>query len=105
VLRQAGSRLASSVRATDIIGRLGGDEFGIIPRGAITSRRAGFAAEKVRDVMRQPFTLRDGAVVEIGASVGFAISPHHGRTSVELLQWADAAMYANKRSRRSAIRV
>jgi diguanylate cyclase (GGDEF)-like protein/PAS domain S-box-containing protein len=101
VLRQAGSRLAATVRASDIVGRLGGDEFGIIPRGAVSSRWAILAAEKVRDAIRHPFTLRDGAIVEVDASVGFAMSPQHGRTSFELMQWADAAMYTNKRSRRA----
>jgi diguanylate cyclase (GGDEF)-like protein/PAS domain S-box-containing protein len=99
VLRQAGSRLAASLRATDIVGRLGGDEFGVIPKGALSAQNAALAAEKIRAALREPFVLSDGGTASVDASVGFAISPQDGRTSGELFRRADAVMYAAKRTR------
>jgi diguanylate cyclase (GGDEF)-like protein/PAS domain S-box-containing protein len=99
VLRQAGSRLAATLRATDIVGRLGGDEFGVIPKGGLTARSASLAAGKIRAALRQPFVLSDGTTASVDASVGFAISPLDGRTSGALLRRADARMYATKRTR------
>jgi diguanylate cyclase (GGDEF)-like protein/PAS domain S-box-containing protein len=98
VLRQAGRRLAAALRATDIVGRLGGDEFGIIPRGALNAATATLAAAKIRTALQQPFVLSAGATASVDASVGFAISPADGRTSTDLLRRADAAMYAAKRT-------
>jgi diguanylate cyclase (GGDEF)-like protein/PAS domain S-box-containing protein len=99
VLRQVGSRLSTTLRATDIVGRLGGDEFAIIPKGILTARSATLAAEKIRSALREPFVLSDGKTARVDASVGFAISPHDGRTCAELFRRADAAMYAAKRVR------
>ena len=103
VLLRAGRRAAEARRCApgDTLARLGGDEFAVLlPRvpghdGAIA------VAARIRDALERPFVRPRRSRCDIEASIGIAIFPEHGDDAESLLQRADVAMYAAKRSRSS----
>lgn len=100
VLKDIARRLLECVRKSDTVARMGGDEFTILLANLSTPDDIGGVVEKVRDAVAAPLTLEDG-VVNLSASVGASVYPANGRTSEELLQYADTGMYAEKRQRNS----
>jgi diguanylate cyclase (GGDEF)-like protein len=88
-------RLQSILRDPDTIGRMGGDEFVVLIDGASLNSAPGFVAERLLDVMRQPFVL-DGAAMPliINASIGIAIGDRSNPE--DLLRDADVALYQAK---------
>jgi diguanylate cyclase (GGDEF)-like protein len=89
-------RLTGIIRGSDSIARLGGDEFGILLQGVASEQGVLDVAQRVIKTLGRPVTL-DGAVVDVGCSIGAAIYPQHGRDPTELLKNADIAMYVAKR--------
>lgn len=85
-----------------IVGRLAGDEFTIFLPAIDGPADADWVANRVMALLSQPFELGD-ARVEIGASIGIATRPAHGRTLHELMRAADAAMYRAKHSGRGRV--
>jgi diguanylate cyclase len=103
VLVEVAKRLSAAVRQSDTVARTGGDEFVVMlidaePRVAIEAK----AASLIEAVSR-PITLATGKVA-VGASIGVALCPEHGKSPNELTRNADAAMYAAKRSGRGTCR-
>ncbi|MDP5181011.1 EAL domain-containing protein [Blastococcus sp. BMG 814] len=108
-------RLRSAIRAGDLLGRLGGDEFLVVlaalpptsrARAAVDPEAAGepTAAEEIvrrvqehlRSALDEPY-LVNGSRVTIRASSGAAIFPRDAGGPAELVARADAAMYLQKR--------
>lgn len=92
--------LTNTLRNIDIMGRLGGDEFGIIlPHTELADAEtvAGHLLERLEQ--KSPF--QSELNTHISASIGITTFPEHGTTPSELLAKADAAMYAAKRQGRS----
>jgi diguanylate cyclase (GGDEF)-like protein/PAS domain S-box-containing protein len=94
VLRAVADRLQATVRESDAVGRIGGDEFAIVVGGRINAARATALAAKICRAFKSPLANCEGAVV--GLSVGVAMYPAHGDDPAQLLRSADAAMYAAK---------
>lgn len=95
LLRAAAERIQRSVRASDTVARVGGDEFLVLLpalNGPTDARRV---ASAIGEAMAQPLKLAGGAW-QGGASIGIALYPRDGRTPAELYRCADAAMYAAK---------
>lgn len=99
VLKEAAQRLAAAVRDTDTAARLGGDEFAVILAQLQEPASAAVVAAKVAAQMRRPFVI-EGDEVTLSGSVGIALYPQHGTTTMALLQNADAAMYRAKQEGR-----
>jgi diguanylate cyclase (GGDEF)-like protein len=95
VLRELGKRIASSVRASDIVGRLGGDEFVVLVEGAPPGEVLHELAQKIVRAASQPLTL-DGRELAMSVSVGVAVAPQDGWDEQELMRNADIAMYRAK---------
>ena len=95
LLKQVSARLSTSVRASDSVGRFGGDEFGAILSNLAKPEDAGLVARKIIDAMGQPFDL-DGTMVRIGASIGVGVFPADGEDVDQLINNADIAMYQAK---------
>jgi diguanylate cyclase (GGDEF)-like protein/PAS domain S-box-containing protein len=99
VLREFGRRLNATVRNTDTVARLAGDEFVIVLEqvgSPLECRRIG---DKLLEAMQAPFEI-DGKRVPVTASIGFAWSAHPEQAG--LTQGADAALYESKRAGRNA---
>ena len=103
VLKQVGSRARACVRASDTVGRLGGDEFlALLPETTLEGAQG--VAEKLRESLRAPYEVQR-ATATLGASIGIAIFPQHGTDSDDLQRAADAALYRSKREGKNRITV
>lgn len=97
VLKEVAQRLNSRVRRMDTVARLGGDEFVVVLSDLASPSEVAPIAEALVDLLKEPF-LAGGRECRVGASVGIAVFPEDGWSGVELLEKADAAMYAAKQS-------
>lgn len=94
-------RLQGCVRESDTVARLGGDEFVIVLPDMASPADAQLVAAKILGALSAPFTLKsDAPPVRIGASIGIALYPNHGRSPEDLTAAADKAMYAAKQAGR-----
>ncbi|WP_051304655.1 sensor domain-containing diguanylate cyclase [Chitinilyticum litopenaei] len=103
-LQQAATRLQSGIRQGDLLGRLGGDEFVAIGLGPEIETEAGQALAMLKsrlgNTLLGEYTLPGCRLDYAGASIG-AVAVHPGlMTTEQAMQQADAAMYAEKKSRR-----
>jgi len=100
VLKAVARTLAEQVRSSDMVGRLGGDEFGVLlwNLGETEARVKAAALERAVDGLR--FTFGD-RVVHAGASAGVAILDEWA-DAARAFEEADRAMYVRKAQRRDA---
>ena len=103
LLRQVADRLASGVRASDTLARMGGDEFAVVLHDVRDNPAAMRVAEKLLDALRAPFPV-EGRDLRISASIGLAFYPGDGGDAETLLRHSDVAMYRAKASGRNACR-
>ena len=97
-------RLGECVRSSDVVARMGGDEFTVLIRDMQHPDDIFPVADKILESLSQPFAL--GAhTVRISASMGAAFHPRDGEDDIELLRAADLAMYAAKEQGRNHFRV
>lgn len=95
VLVRVAQVLREVVRECDFIARLGGDEFAVLLRGIEHSPQALALADRLVITLSNPWQ-EGGLHLQIGASVGLAMYPGHGKNAQELLVAADRAMYLAK---------
>jgi diguanylate cyclase (GGDEF)-like protein len=95
VLKQFARLLAGKVRRADAVGRLGGDEFGVVLNGA-TLANAQRRAQAVRQLVATTSLVAADASIRLGASFGF-VSFYGSEGEEDLLNRADLAMYGEKR--------
>ncbi|HET6725332.1 MAG TPA: diguanylate cyclase [Gammaproteobacteria bacterium] len=96
LLREVAQRLSGCIRASDTVGRMGGDEFTIVLNNVQGVECVDGVCAKLQAALDAPFEL-NGQPMTISASIGFAVYPEHGDTKEQLLRHADASMYAAKR--------
>jgi diguanylate cyclase (GGDEF)-like protein/PAS domain S-box-containing protein len=104
LLQEAARRISGCVRASDTVGRIGGDEFVVLLSRIDTEGAALQVAEKVRAALGSPFTLA-GRTVQLSCSIGIALYPDHGDDDLALAHHADLAMYRAKEGGRNAVRL
>lgn len=97
---QVAQRIARELRQEDLAARLGGDEFGILLCGALDRDGVGRKCHSLGSAIGAPFEF-EGRPLQLGASIGYAISPDDGRDMTQLMDLADQAMYRVKQARKS----
>jgi len=93
-------RLRETVRAEDIVARLGGDEFVVVISDVVALTPILQVVEKVLATVTEPYKL-DGHEIFSSCSIGVSVYPYDGTASVDLLKYADTAMYHAKNSGRN----
>jgi diguanylate cyclase (GGDEF)-like protein len=104
LIRELASRLIHTLKADDMVARMGGDEFAII-RHVVSGKREieAFCLEIMAEVSK-PFEVL-GVQNCIGVSIGIAISPASGTDRSELARKADIALYEAKNTGRNRFRL
>jgi len=117
LLVEVASRLTAFVRQTDTVARIGGDEFVVLLNEldvdkTTSTEQAGAVAEKIRVALAESYQLTVtqpvGPVTIVkhhcSASIGVVLFVNHQSSQVDLMKWADAAMYQAKEAGRNAVR-
>lgn len=114
LLTEVARRLSLCVRESDTVARLGGDEFVVILEDLddgqhAATAHAGRVAEKLREVLSQPYLLAsseggDAVTHRCTASIGVCLFQGHGLSRDELIRRADVAMYDAKSAGRNTVR-
>lgn len=95
ILRQGAERIRAVIRSTDIVVRMGGDEFAIFAPDRCEHEAMGMLAERLVAAFREPFVL-EGKLINVRVSVGAALAPEAGSDRATLLKKVDDALYQAK---------
>lgn len=95
LLQQVAGRLLNNTRKTDIVARMGGDEFLIIQNDMVDEDDAVTFAEKIVSAIKKPYIV-DNKKIETSTSIGISIYPDMSEDTEKLIQFADTAMYTIK---------
>jgi diguanylate cyclase (GGDEF)-like protein len=87
--------LSGSVGYPPVLGRLAGDEFTVFVPGVQSQPKVRETGAVILRALNEPFSLC-GQSVRVGASIGIALRPLHGRALTDLMRAADVAMYHSK---------
>jgi diguanylate cyclase (GGDEF)-like protein len=96
LLRIVAARLLHAVRAEDMVGRMGGDEFACLVAGSPSLEQLGTLADHLYHAVCGPADVA-GEALPIRISIGIAVACDEELSADELLRRADLAMYAAKR--------
>ena len=102
LLKEISTALKKRTRETDLLCRIGGDEFALLLENPNRPEDAGHMAADLIDVISGSWTLVNGLSVHVGATVGISFYPDHGSTSELQLQHADSALYHAKKTQRGS---
>lgn len=95
LLVEVSERLSRTVRASDTLARIGGDEFNILIEDIATVRDIEVVVEKILADFKIPFVCNDHEI-STTASIGIALYPDDGTDTLTLIKHADLAMYQSK---------
>ncbi len=101
LIAEVGRRIKHCVRGGDTVGRVSGDEFGVVLAELAHADDAAIVAQKILDALAQPFDL-GGNEAYVTASIGISVFPSDGADAETLLKNADMAMYRAKELTRNA---
>ncbi|MGZ3531688.1 MAG: putative bifunctional diguanylate cyclase/phosphodiesterase [Vulcanimicrobiaceae bacterium] len=96
VLAEIAHRMRDTMRRDELVGRLGGDEFGVVVPVVRHDGDLIEIAERIVEAVSKPI-VREHMMTEVHASLGIAVYPDDGRSVEELIAHADVAMYRAKR--------
>ncbi len=99
VLKKSVRRFQAALREEDLLVRIGGDEFVAIIMTDLSPDDTETLRSRLKNVLATPSILPPDFPARFGVSVGYARYPGDSRTPEELLQLADAHMYADKTGR------
>ncbi|TXN01106.1 EAL domain-containing protein [Methylobacterium sp. WL64] len=104
LLREMAGRLNQVVQIGDLVARLGGDEFAVLVSEVDRVEAVSDLAARLVAAVRVP-TLIGAQSVEVGVSVGIALSPEHGTDGETVFRRADLALYQAKADGRGTFRI
>ena len=102
VLCEIASRLNDLTRDTDVVARIGGDEFVLLIEGETSHDSLAKFAAQIMHALEAPYLISD-LQLQISASVGVGRCPPVAANAVELIRVADTAMYDAKRAGKSRV--
>ncbi|NOY13407.1 MAG: diguanylate cyclase [Deltaproteobacteria bacterium] len=97
VLQQVAQRMLATVRASDTVARVGGDEFAVLLSNVEDEAAVSRACEHLLTALRRRFIV-NGNQITISCSIGVALFNGQKQTASGLISRADSAMYAAKRA-------
>lgn len=95
VLVEAAKRIKAAIKESDTVIRFGGDEFLIIIDNIDKLELSKKSVKKIHDIFQEPFRIQQYEIF-ITVSTGISIAPVDGTNPVELIRFADSAMYLSK---------
>ncbi|MBC7189530.1 diguanylate cyclase, partial [Candidatus Aerophobetes bacterium] len=95
LLKKVAEKLKNTLRKTDTVARMGGDEFLILLPDTRTREAAELVAKKILSLFNQPFLI-DSHKINITPSIGIVAFPDDGEDKDTLIKKADIAMYKAK---------
>jgi len=102
LLKQIAKKISASVRQSDTVSRLGGDEFTVLLLDTGDQELIGDISANILAELERPFQLGENEA-SLSASIGIALFPTDGDRALQLLNNADQAMYVAKHSGRNRI--
>ncbi len=96
-------RLQASVRSSDVVARVGGDEFVVLAHGPHNDQQAQDLGHQLLKAFAEPFELHEKRC-SVGLTIGYVLAPQDGLDAVDLLKRADSAMYAGKQGGKNCVR-
>ena len=99
-IRETGQRISKVSRQSDTVAQLGGDEFAVIAADVNGRDNVTRHADRLANEIRKPFSF-EGKELALDASIGLALFPDDGIELDTLIEKADQAMYAIKRTRKT----
>ncbi len=100
LLIEIARRLHASVRSSDTVARIGGDEFVMLLVGVTSEDECKVTLDRILSLIQEPISIGP-CNVTVSASMGVAVYPHDAVESDLLLRQADQAMYRAKKLGRS----
>lgn len=104
ILKETASRILQTIRHSDTIARIGGDEFVLLLENTSDKNIIMTIAEAIIKELSRAFIIND-EVVNISCSIGISIYPDDGVTTDALLSKADKAMYQAKDNGRGTYKI
>jgi diguanylate cyclase (GGDEF)-like protein/PAS domain S-box-containing protein len=95
LLKTVAQRVRATMRAEDLVVRMGGDEFVVVMKGIRNIQQVHDAAARINHALSAPMVV-DGRTLVTTVSIGVALYPHDGIDMGELLRHSDTAMYQAK---------
>lgn len=103
LLTDVAERLESTLRESDTVARVGGDEFVVLLPEVDEAPHARTVGRKLLQILREPFEIL-GQEFTVTTSVGVSLYPDHGEDEEDLLKNADVAMYRAKEAGKNSLR-
>lgn len=97
LLQEVSRRLKKTIRASDTVARVGGDEFTFALNNPGSEDGAALIANKIITTLAEPFDL-NGQLCHVGGSIGISLFPDDAQSLEQLITQADSAMYLAKQS-------
>jgi len=103
LLKEVAVRLKEAIRSSDMVARVGGDEFTFVLINIGSYENAALMANKIIAALSEPFELK-GQQCHVGSSIGISIYPDDAQDTATLIRQADEAMYLVKQNGKNAFR-
>lgn len=103
LLKCVSRKIKETIRDSDTVARVGGDEFILVLDDIESHEKAALAANKILAALSEPIDI-NGQPSRVGGSIGISIFPDDAESSVQLVKQADEAMYLAKQGGKNSSR-
>jgi diguanylate cyclase (GGDEF)-like protein len=100
LLKDVARRLRACIRESDMVARIGGDEFNILLCDITVAEETAIGVKKILNTFKKPYVI-EGHELHVSTSIGISIYPNDSELVDDLLKNADMAMYHAKESGRN----